>query len=151
MNFLKKITIPALMMVWCTYFIADAGSPSKKGNTFVWAVYILLLAVFAVELFNEFRRARAETQAQQHSDREKKDYSGLIRSAALFGGTLVYIFVMPYLGFLISTLVYLFVMFLFLNAKNKLVVALASVALTALMWVAFDYLLGVPLPAGVFF
>ena len=151
MNFLKKIAIPALTMAWCVYFITDAGSPSKKGNTFVWAVFVLLAVIFAVELFNEFRRAQAEKRTVKNSPAEKKDYSGLIRSGILFGATLAYIIAMPYLGFLISTFIYLFAMFLFLKAKNKIVVAVASVMLTGLMWFAFDYLLGVPLPKGIFF
>lgn len=151
MNFLKKITIPALAMAWCVYFITDAGLPSKKGNMFVWAVFALLVVIFAVEILNEFRRAQTEKRAAQNSPTEKKDYSGLIRSGILFGATLAYIIAMPYLGFLISTFIYLFAMFLFLRAKNKIVVVVASVMLTGLMWFAFDYLLGVPLPKGIFF
>lgn len=151
MNFLKKIAIPALMMAWCTYFIIDAGSPDKKGNTFVWATFVVLAAVFAVELVNELRRAIAEKKANEASAQEKQDNSGLIRSGILFGSTVVYILAMSYIGFMISTFVYLFAMFVFLKAKNKIVVAVASALLTALVWFAFDYLLGVPLPEGIFF
>jgi len=150
MNYLKRISVPALLMAWCVYFIISAGSPSKKGNTFVWAVFVLLLIVFAAELYNEFRRAKAEAKEQTDAPKEKKDNTGLIRSGILFGATVLYVVLMQVLGFMISTFAYLVSMFLFLKAKNKLAVAVASVALTALMWFAFDHILGVPLPSGIF-
>ena len=150
MDYLKKIAIPSFMMLWCVYFIHDAGPMSKKGNTFVWAVFILLCVVFAVELFNEFRRTRAEGASGSNTS-EHEDHSGLIRSFVVFIATLLYIILMRRIGFAVSTFVYLAAMFLFLKAKNKFVVLIASAVITGIMWAAFYQLLGVPLPKGILF
>ncbi|MDZ4163679.1 MAG: tripartite tricarboxylate transporter TctB family protein [Smithellaceae bacterium] len=61
---------------------------------------------------------------------------------------LTYIIVMPWIGFLISTFLFVLAFILALEERRKLVLALSPALVTALMVLVFGRFLGLPLPRG---
>lgn len=62
-----------------------------------------------------------------------------------------YILIMPYIGFILATIVYVFAFILALEERRNLVLALSPFLLTALIVIVFAKFIGMPLPRGVDF
>jgi len=62
---------------------------------------------------------------------------------------LIYLVIMPWAGFILSTLIYVFAFIFALEERRKLVLALSPVLVTAMMVAVFVKFLGIPLPKGV--
>lgn len=81
----------------------------------------------------------------------------LSRVAVISAISFVYILLIPFLGFFVASIIFLFFASLVFREKNRPMVQslLISVAFTcifcAFVWISFVYLLSVPTPDGMFF
>ena len=62
---------------------------------------------------------------------------------------LIYILIMPWIGFVLSTLIYVFAFILALGERRKFVLALSPFLVTALTVIVFARFIKMPLPKGV--
>ena len=71
----------------------------------------------------------------------------IVKPALILVGMLAYAILMPYLGFIITGILYLFAVMMILKADWKKSIII-SVAVTVIIYVAFRYVFKVPLPTG---
>lgn len=122
-------------------------------GTFPKAICILLMLLAFVNIVLSIIKLRktAMAPAKVLVNRDKSgtfiNRNRLIFSVALL---LIYFISLISLGFLISTVWYVFVMLLLLDHKVNIWLFAISFASTAFLYTAFKIFLKVPLPAGVF-
>lgn len=81
---------------------------------------------------------------------DKIDLRGFGRMLTAIGLCIVYLFLMQFIGFALSTMLFLFGMMTFLEQKNVVVRTLTSVVVALIVWSIFTYFLIIPLPTGEF-
>ena len=82
---------------------------------------------------------------------KKMDKVDMISIVLTFAAMILYIIILPYLGFMISTILYLFGQFTILapaNKRNYLLFAIVAVVFTVITFVAFRIGLNQMLPRG---
>ncbi|MCX5825101.1 MAG: tripartite tricarboxylate transporter TctB family protein [Deltaproteobacteria bacterium] len=107
---------------------------------------VLLLLLSLLLLFRAFRRP------------PKEDRTGGIRGNAfslmknqpvlVFGSTVLYVVMIPVLGFLVSTALFIFGSILFRDRRKLIVAAIYGICFSAALYFVFHAVLGVTLPRG---
>ncbi|MGH0052590.1 MAG: tripartite tricarboxylate transporter TctB family protein [Sphaerochaetaceae bacterium] len=111
----------------------------------VWSqspyLFPLLIALFLLPL--SLSLIRSSRKESVHGEQTLF----LVRDTVVVAlSTLVYIVVMPYLTFFVSTVLFLFGVFFYLGERRYLLIGLLSLGFPALMYVLFGRLLHVMLP-----
>ena len=75
---------------------------------------------------------------------------GLIRAAVTLGISVAYLLLMNVLGFYFSTVVFLYVVMMFLGQKNQWVRIVTSIVVASAVYSMFHFFLKIPLPEGIF-
>ena len=87
-------------------------------------------------------------KGKSQTDLEGINFPGLIRTGITVGISIIYLVAMQFLGFLISTLIFLLVMIRYLGQKNKLTLIISSVSVSIIVYAIFKDFLKIPLPTG---
>jgi putative tricarboxylic transport membrane protein len=127
----------------------------EMGSGF-WPIMILSAATFLsilVLIFNtrkylqEKKTHTGEPQAPGRSEPEIKERRmKLVLSVVCL---LIYILIMPYIGFVLSTILYVLVFILALGERRKWVLAISPFLVTAMAVAVFGKFITMPLPRGV--
>lgn len=149
------------------YYQASQLPPAMFGargaDVFPKILFALLALFGAALLIQSFWKARNEKLASQHEQERDKASSGTPEHKGVayykyviigFAAFMVYVILMYYLGYLISTLIFLPVLMWILGPKTKtaaITIVLVSLGLTVGMQVGFARLLKVFLPDGALF
>lgn len=119
---------------------------SQYGPDFFPKALAVIMLCFSVKLIVD-----ASVRGKFQKDMETIDRKGFIRSAITLGIAIVYLLTMQLLGFLISTILFLYVLMTYIGHKGKLVRLLASVGVSLVVFGIFVLFLKIPLPEGIFF
>lgn len=151
-SLIQRTIVPTIAMIWATmYFFEVSKLPPKNGYLIRPAFYIMLL-LYVINTATDFiqwkkRRDSGKEEAVKMSAEEK---SNLFTLGITFLITVVYVGLMSTLGFIISTIVYLFTELYILKTKNKLVLFALPVILSIVVFFMFTEGFSVPLPRGIF-
>jgi putative tricarboxylic transport membrane protein len=118
--------------------------PLEIGSGFVPKVVSALLALLSLIIIgNGFRQQTQQATLQQGGQSvEKKDDINITAVIGTIAAIAVYIFIMGYLGFMVSTMLYLAAQFCILaplNKKTVPVIAVLSIGLTIVIYLTFEY------------
>lgn len=145
---IKKIFIPTIIFAWSVcYYIEILGAKASAGY-FVKPVFWILAVLYVIIMAKEFLAWKAEIP-KEAAERENKQDEELMRTAICIGSAVIYLVVMPWLGFIISTVLLLFGLFCWLKAPNKIGAFVLAVAITAGIYALFNFGLKVPLYKGI--
>ena len=78
------------------------------------------------------------------------DFKGFLRMLGAIGICIGYLFLMQVIGFAMGTVVFLFVLMMYIGQKGMLKRVVSSVVVALLVWAIFRYFLIIPLPTGIF-
>ena len=110
---------------------------------------VILAVLSLVCIIQGIRRMKAPDEAEETKKKGKGDLMAVVLTFAVIIG---YILVMPTLGFILSTILYLFLQMLILapaEKRNYVLFAIVAVVFTALVFVAFRVGLQQLLPRGL--
>jgi putative tricarboxylic transport membrane protein len=153
-DFLLAVTV---FIVAAIYLVVDAGLPTarigdplgpKAFPALVGGGLILSALLLVLETWSKRRalvESRAETRPEPRSTDEKHLYLVMIGMVAWAG---LYYFVFETLGYLLATPIFLFGLLSYFNHRKYLTNVLVALGFTAVVYLLFSILLGVPLPAG---
>jgi len=82
---------------------------------------------------------------------EKINKQGFIRAMITLIIAIGYVFLMNFLGFYLSTIIFLFVVMTYLGQKKLWIRILASLLVATAVYCLFQYFLKIPLPEGIFY
>ncbi len=114
-----------------------------KLSPYLFPVLIALLLIVAS--IGLFLQGRGRTKTNDSLERD-----GLKRIAFFTGLVFLYYIVLPFLGFIITNILVLSLIFIYLKLRSWWRVALLSIGITLILYLVFQTLLHVRLPIGVF-
>jgi putative tricarboxylic transport membrane protein len=137
-------------------FIYASGIPRislhEIGSGFMPKAASVLLALLSLVIIRNGFQQQTQQAALQQSVEKKNDIN-VMAVVGTIAAIAVYIFVMGYLGFVASTMLYLAAQFCILaplNKKTVPVIAVLSIALTLLIYLVFEYGFELLLPSNPF-
>ena len=164
-----KIFTPTLMFAWAiAYYVEILGKKASAG-VFIRPVFWLMAVIYVIVVLMDIRDYKdakkgsesvspddstkendseiiAETNAPEK--REKIFSPDLTRTIVCVLSSVAYIFAIKYIGFLVSTVLFLFGLFCWLKAENKILAFILAVVIAFGMYMLFKVGLKVPLPKG---
>ncbi len=108
---------------------------------------ILLLVSTLIRYFKGKKKGSVETSVSQEALADLKSRRRKFVLSVIF--LLIYILVMPWIGFVLSTLIYVLAFILALEERRKYVLIVSPILVTALIVVIFAKFIVIPFPRGV--
>ena len=161
MKLIRKLVTPTLMFAWALYYFIEISGKKASAGLFVKPVFWVMLVLYAVIVFMDVRDWRdegkeEESKRKEETEEEKaarlarevKEKEDLKRTLICIASGIVYVFLLPYLGFVLDTFLMLAGLFIWLKAPNKVAAVFLAAAVTAGRFLLFKMGLKVPLPKG---
>ncbi|MDC7235399.1 MAG: tripartite tricarboxylate transporter TctB family protein [Spirochaetales bacterium] len=143
------ISVGAALSVFSTAVFLYANQYKGKGvseygpNVFPQAMAILLFITSILLMVNAVR-------GNSQTDLEGIHLTGLIRSGITVGISIIYLILMQFLGFFLSTVIFLYVMMTYLGQKGQLKRIISTLAVSVVIYAIFNNFLKIPMPEGLF-
>ena len=148
-----KDLIPSvfLYLLSAYFWIKSYALPIESGK-FPRMVAILLTVLVTIHTIQILIKGFKEGKNAENKENHGKD-DEFILNRLLFslGTSVIYVFVINIIGFLLATPIYLVSTMLLLGVNNKKNIAIATMISVALIYVGFKVLLNVPVPQGIIF
>ena len=109
-----------------------------------------LLAILAVLLLWQTFRSEKHSDSAKDDEEQDRDAHGFRHLTIGFGFFLIYIILVPLIGFVLASIVFVFCFIRLIGQFNNLLSGALALGIPALLWTVFAYLLTVPLPKGPF-
>lgn len=157
---IKRLALPAMVLIWSASYFIEVSGYSKKNQYLIKPVFIVMVLLFIVNTITDVREWKKEQREKKELYQEtagrSPDMTGptaeekqtLLRSFFVVLSMAVYIVVMPYLGFVISTIVLVVFLLALMQVRKPIPMILLPVLLTGVLYAAFKIGLHIPLPAG---
>jgi len=133
------------------YFFTDITPLHKNTQIKSYVLFIMavLLALIAVQLIIMMK----DTDFVRSIRFQPSDLMALIKDPLTFLiiATVVYLALIPIVGFFVISFVYIAAVIWFLNIRRKLILFMAPLAYNVIMFFCFDYLLDLRFPRGFLF
>jgi len=108
---------------------------------------ILLLVSTSIKYLNEKKKASVEASVSKEALVDLKSRRRKFALSVIL--LLIYVIVMPWIGFVLSTLIYVLAFILALEERRKYVLIISPVLVTALIVIIFAKFIVIPFPRGV--
>ena len=109
-----------------------------------------LMAILAVLLLWQTFRSKKHVDSAQDVEAQSGDSRGFRHLFMGFGFFLAYVILVPLIGFVMASFVFVFCFIRLIGQFNYLLSGALALVIPALLWTVFAYLLTVPLPKGPF-
>ena len=154
----RDLILGIVMLLFSGFYLINAFqiktrpklTPSYASAQIMPVLLGMLLAILSVICIVQGIR-KMKTADGTEEEGKKKDKGDIMAVVFTFAVIIGYILIMPTLGFILSTLIYLFLQMIILapaEKRNYLLFAIVAIAFTALVFVAFRIGLQQLLPRG---
>jgi len=123
---------------------------SKMGPGYYPIAVAGLLAILAVLLLWQTFRSEKNAEGTEDDEQQSLDPRGSRYLIIGFGFFLAYVILVPLIGFVLASIVFVFCFIRLIGQFNYLLSGTLALGIPALLWAVFAYLLTVPLPKGPF-
>lgn len=141
----QPIILVLLCLAWAIYYYFSTVAQPDEGPESVLFIKPLIIIMAISALFTiatAVKIAPAPQETEKPIDRGILHPQRMVFVLSLF----VYAAVLPYFGYLLPSLIYLVGMCLYLGLRNFWILLGLVVGYTALLWMGFKNLMGVPIP-----
>lgn len=145
---LKRIFIPTLLVAWTLYYFLDVLHKDAKTGALIKPLSLVVFVLYVIIMIGEVRRFLKQKNHEQDESKAAENKAMLINLLICLAVTAAYIIAMPYLGFVVSTSIFLSVMYLYAKAGRIYVVIPCSIAIAVVLFILFAKVLNVPLPVN---
>lgn len=160
--YLKNHDLIALLIIygWSTWYFLSSDQLGQHEQTmaFIAPMYYVLLALGVLYLFKTLKIEKIEEGSAVPAEEQvpvwDRARTWLLKNRRMIGFVVflaLYLFIMPKLGFIISTILYLAGTTIWLGNRNKLQIAVVSLAATLITYFLFEKFFLVKLPHGLFY
>lgn len=139
--FLKRMIIPTMILLWSLMYVIETRSHSHRDVLLVRPLFILIGITYLIIFLKEFfcKKNVCSNDVAFISAKEIKILILMI----------TYIFAIKYLGFILTSFLSMLVMLYILDVKKISSLVIFSFLSTAVLYFAFEVILMVPLPSGI--
>lgn len=140
----QRIGIPlALLLLGGVYFM-EVRSGNAQDLMLIRPVFYLMVVLFLINAATDLRSIMREQSAEE-SEKEKGSLKKILAFCAASVGMVV---LLPYLGFVLSAMAFLFVVLKMFKVDNSTVLYLMPIGVSIALYLLFDQVFSVPLPQG---
>lgn len=150
------LVITAIIAIVCVYMLTASGSFRFLGRLFpqvISAVTLLACVAQAIITIRKSRAAVAGTGDEAKTGKAKDvaaDANPAARNHLLIAViAVIYLCLMPVLGFIVCTLAIMMVIPPLLGYRNRVVICILAIVLTLSFYIVFKRFFYVPLPQGI--
>lgn len=155
--FMHRIIVATLILLFIIVYYFDISSLKNSQdkllvNPIIWIVILL----YPIIIWQEWREKKKNEAVQQEDvtekeiDEDDETSARLSKKVLLFMiFTLAYLILLNYVGFIVSTIIYMPALMSVLGTKSKKILIILPIATTVILYILFNNLLGIPLPEGV--
>lgn len=153
----KRLALPVIVLLWSASYFIEVLGYSKKNQYLIKPVFIAMVILFLINTVTdvlEWKKEQRQIQGAEKGDvrrpsvMEAEEKRTLLRSLLVVLSMAAYIIVMPYLGFVISTVALVVFLLALMQVRQPLPMILLPLILTGILFAAFKIGLHIPLPAG---
>ena len=145
MQIVQRIGIPFILLVIAMAYFYEVSHGKPQDMLLITPVFYLMVIVFCINAITDFRDIlkRKEKIGESRSD------DASLKAITPFAGlTILFVVILPYAGFLIASLVFLFSVLLLFKVDNKVILYLLPVCASIGLYLLFEKAFGVELPVG---
>ena len=140
------ITFSTIMLKLSSAFPTPKGN-DVGGSFFPRTLSVLLILLSLILLFNSIKKDKNNKQGTQNPI----NFHATICVSIVILLTVIYRYIIIYLGFLIITPIYLIILMILIKVENIARSIVLSISITVIIWFVFYYFLQMPLPNGILF
>jgi putative tricarboxylic transport membrane protein len=146
-----EFIIPIIILILSFFLYEDTYTfkftTYQKASPQMWPRLILtLLILTSLGLIAKLLLSKPPQNTEEKNQIPKTGWGIMLAGILIL---FLYIFLMEYLGYIISTLLFTFCAMVMLGNRNKLQLFSVPVVITAFIFLLFTYAMYVPLPKGV--
>lgn len=149
MKVLKKIDliIPLLIFLYSlSYFWEVNLLPNKIDLLLIRPIFFILVLAIIIHVILQFRTYKTKTNVKQTEEKEQINWKKTIYFCL---STVLYVFLLESIGFIILTLVYMVVLMWGLGVRSKKALILTPLISVFSIYISLELLLSIKLPKGV--
>jgi len=155
--FIHRVLVATLILFFVIIYYLDISSlKDSQDKLLVNPVIWLVIILYPIIIWQEWKEKRKrdmkheETLETHEVDEDDETSVTLSKKVFLFMiSTLLYLILINYVGFIISTILFMPSLMLILGTKSKKIVIILPIITTVVLYFLFNNLLGIPLPEGV--
>lgn len=129
-----------------TFDFPTVGQPKDVGPGFMPKVYASFLVFFSLILL--FQGIKEKTKKENESDPLYQNMKIVVGTMIL---TIIYVFLIPYLGFYLISIIFMIIFLKFTKVKSVWTIIFVSLGTNLFIFTFFEKLLNVPVPTGLLF
>lgn len=144
---IASLFVPSIVLILSIAYYMESLNVDPIDKLLIKPTCMLIVLFYIYFVYVECRRLRKDKDQSEKPRRTntKMPYKEL----AVLAMTALYVLIIQYLGFVVTSVVFMACMLYLLNVRNKLVIACFSITSSALLYFAFKVVLMVPLPGGL--
>ncbi|MFZ7101101.1 MAG: tripartite tricarboxylate transporter TctB family protein [Peptococcaceae bacterium] len=140
----QKIIVPTIMLLWAIiYFVGIAKNPAKD-QMLIKPVFLILVLLYIFNTYKELKKTGSHGYAAAKNEEIK-----YVKTFLLMLLGFIFLLIVELLGFILTTIIFVFLTFKLFEVRQKKVLFIGPVVLSLGLYYLFSYWLGVPLPKGI--
>ncbi len=163
----KIIVATGILILTLLYFIDVSSLNNPEDKLLVNSVIWIIILLYPIIIWQEWREKNNKTSEkagiteqllddvnltdQQGEESDDEETSARLNKRIFYFmlSTFLYLVIMNYLGFIITTIIYMPILMLILGTTSKKILIILPIVFTILLYILFNNLLGIPLPQGL--
>ncbi len=147
-----ELSVPIILIILSLFlFLKTYGfefTTHQQAPPTLWprGIIILLVLVCGLLIGKLVLEGRKKEAGPAEKSEAKTEWGMVLKGIAVL---FLYMFLMGYIGFILSTLAFTLTAMLMLGNRNKIHLALAPLLTTGLVFVIFTHAMYIPLPKGI--
>ena len=151
-RFLAPLFVPSVVLVLSVAYYMESLDVAPIDKILIKPVCLLILAFYLyfviVEIFHYKTGKFAKSKGVAAFSDTQKPLP--IKEVVILCMTALYVWVIQYLGFVLTSILFMGSMLYILNVRKTWIIVGFSVVSSAVLYLAFKIILMVPLPSGIF-
>ncbi|MCE8002187.1 tripartite tricarboxylate transporter TctB family protein [Billgrantia ethanolica] len=147
-----EFAVPSIMLAYATYYYLEVSSlPRREINLLlIQPVYFVMLVAFVIlvsaYIYGLLVGRGAFASGSDAADRKITNKISTLSFAVL---TVAYVFGIEWLGFVISSWLYMALLLMLFSVKSWLIIVIFPAGTALFIYLTFDMWLSIPLPKGI--
>lgn len=150
---LAPLFVPTMVLILSIAYYIESWNVDTINKLLIKPTCFLIIVIYLFFVYKEFHKHKklATQQGEQNAQAASNAVSCQVQYKSVFiiGMTAIYVLVVQYLGFILTSVIFMGTMLYVLNVRKKWIVISFSVASTVILYFAFKTILMVPLPSGI--
>lgn len=145
----RIIVATSILILAVIYFFDVKDLKNPHDRLLISPVFWIMVILYPIIIWQEIREAKKTIHDSEEVEGDGDSYRLTKKVGFFMISVMIYLILLNYIGFIISTILFLPALMWILGTKSRLFPIIFSIIATGLLYLFFDILLGIPLPIGI--